>query len=250
MNLKQLHAIADTCPYDFGAGVRLLSDEDTHGFLGQGADLTAPTLLHAYRCGVFPWFNEDEPTAWWSPDPRCVLVPSDFVPKKSLTRTACKAEWTLTTNHAFTEVIKACAKPRAYADGTWIGDDMIEAYTRLHELGVAVSVEVWQGEPLQSPLIGGLYGLNIGAVFCGESMFHRVTDSSKVAFWGLMTLCQKQGITLVDCQLENSHLMSLGAKLMDRAKFLSRLNELVLTEVNGLNEQKFRLAVCELAVSH
>lgn len=123
---------------------------------------------------------------------------------------------------------------------------MIEAYTRLHELGVAVSVEVWQGEPLQSPLIGGLYGLNIGAVFCGESMFHRVTDSSKVAFWGLMTLCQKQGITLVDCQLENPHLMSLGAKLMDRAKFLSRLNELATTEVDGLNGKRFYMRVNEL----
>lgn len=247
MNLTQLHAIADVCAYDFGAGVSLLADEDTHGFLGQGADLTVPTLLHAYRCGVFPWFNEDEPVAWWSPSPRCVLVPSEFIPKKSLVRTACKAEWTLTTNHAFAEVIKACAEPRAYADETWIGHEMIEAYIGLHELGVAVSVEVWQGEPLQSPLIGGLYGLNIGAMFCGESMFHRVTDSSKVAFWGLMAWCQKQGVALVDCQLENSHLMSLGADLMGRTEFLSQLNELVATEVNGLNGKKLYMRVNDLA---
>lgn len=250
MNLAQLHDIADGCFYDFGAGVQSLADEDTHGFLGQGADLTAPTLLHAYRCGVFPWFNENEPVAWWSPSPRCVLVPSEFVPKKSLVRTAGKVAWTLTTNHAFAEVIKACAKPRAYADETWIGHEMIEAYIRLHELGVAVSVEVWQGEPLQSPLIGGLYGLNIGAVFCGESMFHHVTDSSKVAFWGLMSWCQKQDIALVDCQLENSHLMSLGAKLMSRAEFLSKLHDLTQREVHGLQGQKLRLAVCELAVLH
>ncbi len=246
LTLSELHALADDCPYDFRQGALTLSDDD-EGYLGYGADLKIQTLLHAYRSGAFPWFHEGEPPAWWSPTPRCVLIPSDFMPKRSLVRTGKKSTWTLTTNHAFTQVIQSCSEPRAYADSTWIGHEMIQAYTALHQLGVAVSVEVWQGEPLSSPLIGGLYGLNIGAVFCGESMFHRVTDGSKVAFWGLMAWCQRQGIALVDCQLENPHLMSLGANLMDRREFLSWLEELVHTEVVGLDGQRLSLSAKELA---
>lgn len=123
---------------------------------------------------------------------------------------------------------------------------MIQAYTKLHELGVAVSVEIWQDEPMASALIGGLYGLNIGAMFCGESMFHRATDSSKVAFWGLMQLCQRQGVALVDCQLENAHLMSLGARLMHRDEFLVGVNALMQTDVAGLGGWQFVMAVRQL----
>ncbi len=161
-----------------------------------------------------------------------------------------KSTWTLTTNHAFERVIQACRQPRAYTDETWIGDEMVQAYTKLHELGVAVSVEVWQDMPLTSPLIGGLYGLSIGAVFCGESMFHRTTDASKVAFWGLMAWCQASGMALVDCQLENPHLMSLGAELMDRRDFLIALHQLVQTDVDGLGGQKLTLSASTLAASY
>lgn len=246
LNLQTLHAIADGCPYDFGGQVLVLSNEDGYGFIGQGGDLTTSTLLHAYRCGAFPWFD-NEPIAWWSPNPRCVIDPLSFTPKKSLIRTARKSSWMLTTNYAFEEVINACREPRAYTDETWIGGEMVEAYVKLHKLGVAVSIEVWQGKPIKSPLIGGLYGINIGAAFCGESMFHRITDSSKVAFWGLMKLCQGRGIGLVDCQLKNPHLMSLGATLMGRQAFLAELDRLNKMDVAGLGAWRFCMPVLKLA---
>lgn len=246
LTLSQLHTLADDCIYDFWQQARMLSEDD-EGCLGFGADLEVQTLLHAYRSGVFPWFLEGQIPAWWSPTPRCVLKPISFKPKRSLIRTAKKSTWTLTTNHAFGRVIQACREPRAYADETWIGNEMVEAYTRLHELGVAVSVEVWDDTPLTSPLIGGLYGLSMGAVFCGESMFHRTTDASKIAFWALMTWCQAAGMTLVDCQLENPHLMSLGAELMGRHDFLMQLHQLVQTDVIGLGEQKLTLSASTLA---
>lgn len=229
ITLDQFHAIADTCPYDFEgslANLALLDDVEGGGYLGGGADLSVPTLLHAYRSGVFPWFNQGENIAWWSPDERCVITPADFAPKKSLIKTAKRQAWTLSVNHAFDDVIKACAEPRAYTDETWIGHDMIRAYTELNRLGVAVSVEVWDGTPTQSQLIGGLYGVTVGQVFCGESMFHRQTDASKIAFWGLMTMCVQCGVKLVDCQLENPHLMSLGARLVPRKAYLPILGEL------------------------
>ncbi|WP_066804007.1 leucyl/phenylalanyl-tRNA--protein transferase [Moraxella oblonga] len=229
ITLDQFHTLADTCPYDFRgavANLALLDDFECGGYLGGGADLSVPTLLHAYRCGVFPWFNQGENIAWWSPNERCVICPVDFQPKKSLIRTAKRQAWTLSVNLAFDEVIKACSQPRAYTDETWIGHDMIQAYNDLNHLGVAISVEVWDGTPTQSQLIGGLYGVTVGRVFCGESMFHRQTDASKIAFWGLMSLCVQCGIELVDCQLENPHLMSLGARIMPRKVYLSMLDEL------------------------
>lgn len=226
ITLDQFHAIADTCPYDFKgslANLALLGDFEGGGYLGGGADLSVPTLLHAYRSGVFPWFNQGENIAWWSPDERCVITPADFIPKKSLIKTAKRQAWTLSVNHAFDDVMKACAEPRAYTDETWIGHDMIKAYNELNRLGMAVSVEVWDGLPAKSNLIGGLYGVVVGQVFCGESMFHRQTDASKIAFWGLMTMCVRCGVNLVDCQLENPHLMSLGARLMPRKQYLDLL---------------------------
>lgn len=241
-HLLRLHALADTCPFDFTGAMA----QSVDGFLGTGGDLSVPTLLHAYRSGVFPWFNHDDPICWWSPDVRCVLMPDQFTPSKSLVRTAKKQSWTLTTNLAFDAVIDACSQPRSYTDETWIGDTMKSAYADLHTLGVAVSVEIWEGVPLDSELIGGLYGVNIGAIFCGESMFHRHTDASKIAFWGLMHLCQQAGITLVDCQLENPHLMSLGAQLLPRAEFLDRLKALTQARVQGLGDEKFFLPVGDL----
>ncbi|MFB6348817.1 leucyl/phenylalanyl-tRNA--protein transferase [Moraxella sp. ZJ142] len=232
--LTQLHALADTCPYDFRAAARS-SDHD--GFLGTGGDLDAASLLHAYRSGVFPWFGHDEPICWWSPKSRCVLPPADFYPSKSLIRTAKKQPWRISTNLAFAAVIDACSQPRRDTSETWIHDSMKAAYQQLHKLGVAVSVEVWAGQPLHSELIGGLYGVNFGAIFCGESMFHRQTDASKIAFWALMHLAKHSGIALIDCQLENPHLMSLGAKIIDKDEFLTILDTLVTTPCTGLNHQ-------------
>lgn len=246
LTLDQLHALADTCPIDFAFAIEQ-QDADDDGFLGTGADLLPATLLHAYRSGVFPWFGENDPICWFSPTPRCVISPSDFQPKKSLIRTAKKSPWQLTVNHAFDQVIDACSKPRAYSDETWIGREMKDAYQELHRLGVAISVEVWQGVPQNSELIGGLYGLNLGKLFCGESMFHKQTDTSKVAFWGLMHLCQQAEINLVDCQLENPHLMSLGARLCDRADFLNALP--ILTQSPCKPWESGTVAVSELAVN-
>lgn len=244
-HLANLHSIADTCPYDFGM-MHLIAEPD--GFLGAGADLLPSTLLHAYRSGVFPWFHHDDPICWWSPAERCVLSPDDFLPKKSLVRTAKKqSEWTLTTNLAFEQVVHACSQPRSYSQDTWIHQEMKTAYLTLHRQNAAASIEIWEGTPQQSELIGGLYGINIGAIFCGESMFHTRTDASKIAFWGLMTLAKRTGITLIDCQLENPHLMSLGAKIITREQFLSQLGTLSTTPVQGLNGQTFTLKMADLA---
>lgn len=215
--MNMIKQLAHDCNYDFKAMVSRLDKSDD--LVGVGADLAPSTLIGAYMNGVFPWYD-DEPICWYSPSTRCVITPSDFRPKKSLVRTAKKSSWVLTTNHAFDDVIHACANARPHA--TWINADMTHAYQNLHRLGVAVSIEVWADKP-DGTLIGGLYGLQLGAMFCGESMFHAQTDASKIAFWGLMMLCQKMGVELVDCQLENSHLMSLGARLMDRDEFLTHL---------------------------
>ena len=228
--LKQLHRLADTCAYNFSEAARG-GDE----FLGTGADLEPSTLLHAYRSGVFPWFAANEPICWWSPKERCVMVPSAFEPSKSLMRTAKKQSWTITTNQAFRQVISACSQPRSYTDDTWIHAEMIAAYDQLHQLSAASSIEVWAGSPHTSELIGGLYGVNIGAIFCGESMFHRKTDASKIAFWALMYFAKRTGIELIDCQMPNSHLLSLGADTMPKAKFLDMLACLVTTPCIGIN---------------
>lgn len=241
--LQQLHTLADVCAYDFSQAAR-----STDEFLGTGADLEPSTLLHAYRCGVFPWFAADEPICWWSPKMRCVIAPSDFRPSKSLMRTAKKQPWVITTNSAFEQVIHACSQPRSYADDTWIHDEMIEAYCRLHELSAASSVEVWAGVPHNSELIGGLYGVGLGAIFCGESMFHRQTDASKIAFWALMRLAEQSGIALVDCQMQNPHLMRLGAKTMPKAEFLSLLDHLVTLPSIGLSGAQHLLSAHKLAV--
>lgn len=243
LTLDDWHALADTCPYDFKM-MHLVADPD--GFLGAGADLSAATLLHAYRCGVFPWFHHDDPICWWSPPVRCVICPDEFMPAKSLKRTATKSSWQISTNTAFEQVMRACAAPRAYADDTWITGEMMDAYAHLHTLGVAVSIEIWESEIGNSELIGGLYGVNIGAIFCGESMFHTRTDASKIAFWSLMDLAKRTGIRLIDCQLENPHLMSLGAKTLPRADFLAQLDTLTTTPVQGLGGQQLACTVQSL----
>ena len=216
--------------YDFPNPLEI--DPDGIGIVAVGADLAPETLISAYAQGLFPWFNEDEPIAWWCPEPRCVIVPSDYQPSKSLRKQARRERWQLTFNQAFDEVIHACSLPRCdgfndqQPDGehTWIHDEMIEAYNELHDYGFAHSIEVWDDN---GQLIGGLYGLKIGNIYFGESMFHRSSNASKIAFWGLMRLCEQSKVALVDCQLPNEHLMSLGATTLARPEFLTQLDYLI-----------------------
>lgn len=189
------------------------------GLLALGGDLSPARLRLAYQRGIFPWFGEDDPILWWSPDPRCVIAPDRFQPSRSLRQQLRRGGWRITTDQAFAEVIRACAAPRAYADSTWISADIIAGYTALHALGEAHSVEVWHDDELA----GGLYGVGVGRLFCGESMFSRRTDASKLAFWALMRLGAAWRLPLIDCQLENSHLLSLGAVMVSRRDYLGCL---------------------------
>ncbi len=212
--------------YDFPNPANV--DPNGIGMVAMGGDLAPETLLSAYAQGLFPWFNEDDPIAWWCPEPRCVIVPTDYQPSKSLRKQAQKSRWQLTLNQAFDEVIRACSLPRSdeliEGEHTWIHDEMIEAYTELHAYGFAHSIEVWDEH---QQLVGGLYGLKIGSIYFGESMFHTASNASKLAFWGLMRLCAQSNIALVDCQLPNDHLLSLGAGISSRDNFLSRLDILI-----------------------
>lgn len=226
-HLVEIHAWAQACAYTFPNPAD--SDPDGTGLIVLGADLRPETLIGAYLQGYFPWFNRGEPIAWWCPEPRCVMLPETFSPSKSLyKRVKSAADWYVSLNLSFHEVIHACSLPRAYSDDTWIHDAMKAAYGALHELGVAFSLEVWAGNPVSTnrqdcQLIGGLYGLQMGRMVFGESMFHHKTDASKVAFWALNRLCVQTGVRLIDCQLENPHLMRLGATQMARQDFLKTL---------------------------
>lgn len=204
------------CQYHFPNPLDCDNDD---GLIGIGADLSPQTLRYAYAHGFFPWFNDGDPIMWWSPNPRCVIYPHTFKPSKTLARKLKNSDWYLTVNHDFLAVIQGCSDARKYAEGTWITEDMISAYHRLHQLGDAVSVEVWDNKEL----IGGLYGVKLGQAFFGESMFHKVADASKVAFFGLMKLCEISGFSWVDCQLPNDHLLSLGASVISREAFLTDL---------------------------
>lgn len=222
MNLQQL---INACPYQFPTPADV--DPQGTGMVAMGADLSPTTLLAAYAQGLFPWFNDDEePITWWSPEPRCVLKPSDYHPSKSLRKDTKKSNWVTTVNADFEQVIFNCSLPRNYSDETWITEDMQKAYLELHDLGFAHSIEVWRDDT-QTGLIGGLYGLKIGNLFCGESMFHKATNASKMAFWRLCQLCEQTGVQLIDCQLPNDHLLSLGASIVKREPFLKQLSQLV-----------------------
>ncbi len=196
-----------------------LSAANEEGLLAIGGDLCPQRLVLAYRNGIFPWYNEGSPILWWSPDPRCVFFPSLFRPHRSLRKTLKKGEFTTTFDHAFSQVIRACADQRRRQAGTWITPDMETAYNQLHRLGVAHSVETWFGHQL----VGGLYGLAIGQVFFGESMFSTRTDASKVALARLMEHLTKWAFRLVDCQVTSPHLLHLGAQTIPRTEFIQRL---------------------------
>lgn len=195
-----------------------ITSASPEGVLAIGGDLSVERLLLAYKSGIFPWFSEDEPIIWWSPDPRFVLFPEKLKVSKSMKQVLRNTDFVITVNQEFTQVITECAKAkRDGQDGTWITQTMIEAYTKLHQLGYAKSVEVW----LHNELVGGLYGVDVGnGVFCGESMFAKVSNASKAGF---ITFIQNTNYKLIDCQVYTNHLERLGAEDMDREVFLGYL---------------------------
>lgn len=200
---------------------------DPNGLLAAGGDLNPERLLNAYSLGIFPWYNEGEPILWWSPSPRCVIKPAEFKPSKSLKKLINKNIYHVTINHDFNSVIKACAEARS--EGTWINNDMIKAYTRLHEIGYAHSIECRKGQEL----VGGLYGIAIGGAFFGESMFSKESNTSKIAFAYLCDTLTSHGFTLIDCQVHNSHLESLGAYEINRQEFDSYLKTAITSKIQG-----------------
>lgn len=222
-----------------------------NGLLAAGGDLSAPRLLDAYRHGVFPWFNPGDPVLWWSPDPRMVLFPGEFKISRSLTRVLRKGSYEVRCDTAFEQVMRGCAAPRASHKsvghhGTWIQEDMIASYCALHAMGYAHSVEVWMpkqsfrlqiegetrrqsslAEMPEMELAGGLYGVSIGRMFYGESMFSNVSNASKIALAHLARQLERWRFGMIDCQMNTSHLASLGAREIPRSEFIVRLQELV-----------------------
>lgn len=194
-----------------------VSEADADGILAIGGDLSPERLQLAYKSGIFPWFEEGEPITWWSPNPRMVLFLDELIVSKSMRNILNRNIFKVTFNQNFREVISNCQKiKRDGQNGTWITNDMIEAYCKLHELGIAKSVEVWQDDEL----VGGLYGIDLGNVFCGESMFSKVSNASKVAFIALANRLKAANYKLLDCQVYNIHLESLGCREIERADFM------------------------------
>ncbi len=193
---------------------------DPNGLLAAGGDLSAERLTNAYRNGIFPWYDKDQPILWWSPDPRCVLFPEQLHISRSLTKSLKKHPYEISFDRDFMSVINACSSPRLGVKDTWITADMKDAYLQLHRQGVAHSVEAWKG----SELVGGLYGLAMGKLFFGESMFSKERDASKIAFVYLVEQLRSWGYHLIDCQVYSEHLASLGACEIPRKEFLQILN--------------------------
>jgi leucyl/phenylalanyl-tRNA--protein transferase len=196
------------------------------GLLAVGGDLSQERLLAAYREGIFPWYNEGDPLLWWSPDPRFVLFPNELRISRSMRQFLKKGIVNITFDRAFREVIGACGEPRAGQYGTWITAEMREAYSALHDLGYAHSVEVWRKEEL----VGGLYGISLGSAFFGESMFSAIPNASKAALITLVSHLEKRGIDLIDCQVETAHLAGLGARPIPRRDFCALLQQSLSSE--------------------
>ncbi|TVR39493.1 MAG: leucyl/phenylalanyl-tRNA--protein transferase [Cryomorphaceae bacterium] len=212
MAIKVLHSVPDFPPVE---------NAQPDGLLALGGQLSSDWLLKAYRQGIFPWFNEGDPVLWWSPNPRMVLFPDKLKVSKSMGQLLARDAFRVTMNQGFSEVIAACAEvPRQGQPGTWITHDMRGAYIRLNQLGHAHSVEVWNA---QNELAGGLYGVAIGKVFFGESMFTRESNASKFGFIRLVQWLRKLGFELIDCQMETTHLASLGAESIAREHFVTLL---------------------------
>ncbi|HEX6002987.1 MAG TPA: leucyl/phenylalanyl-tRNA--protein transferase [Burkholderiales bacterium] len=197
---------------------------EPNGLLAAGADLSPDRLIDAYRHGIYPWYSAGQPLLWWSPDPRMVLFVDEFKMSRSLARRVRRREFDIRVDTAFDAVIRGCADaPREGQYGTWITHEMVQAYRRLHALGYTHSVEAWR----DNDLVGGLYGVALGSVFFGESMFARQTDASKVCLAALVALLQQRGATLIDCQQETEHLASMGARPIPRSEFARELDELI-----------------------
>lgn len=193
------------------------------GLIAIGGDLSPERLIAAYSRGIFPWYNEDQPILWWSPDPRAIIVPETFHMSRSLARTLRRGGWEYSLNQEFHRVIEGCANARG-EHGTWITAEMQDAYEKMHALGYAHSVESW----FEGELAGGIYGIRLGKVFFGESMFTTLTGGSKVAISGLVSLCLSNGVTLLDCQMASEHLTTLGMEEVSREQFLQQLRPRVL----------------------
>jgi leucyl/phenylalanyl-tRNA--protein transferase len=196
--------------------------DEPNGLLAAGGDLSPERLLIAYRRGIFPWYERGQPILWWSPNPRAVLLPGNVRVSRSLRRTIKRGTYRVTVDTAFERVIRGCAGPRSYGTATWITKEMAAAYTKLHRLGWAHSFEAWRGDELA----GGLYGVAIGRVFFGESMFSRATDASKAAFVSAVRYLEAGSFELIDCQVASAHMRSLGATDMPRQEFLAQLDAL------------------------
>ncbi len=194
---------------------------EPNGLLAAGLDLTPRRLLAAYLDGIFPWFNEGEPVLWWSPDPRMVLFTDELRVTRSLSKVLRNRHYTVTVDAAFRQVMQACAQAVPDRPATWITDDIVEAYCNLHERGLAHSVETW----IDGELAGGLYGVAIGRMFYGESMFCRQRDASKIAFVHLVRRLAEHGVGMIDCQMHTDHLASLGAREIARSDFVARLKQ-------------------------
>ena len=197
---------------------------EPNGLIAVGGDLSAQRLLDAYRHGIFPWFSYDQPILWWSPDPRMVLFPDELKISRSLAKRLRRRDYEVRTDTAFREVMLACGNiPREQQRGTWITPEIVEAYCALHDLGYAHSIETW----MDGELVGGLYGVAIGKIFYGESMFHRVTDASKIAFVHMSRWLQMRGYGMIDCQMHTPHLESLGGRDIPRHEFATLLKQLI-----------------------
>jgi leucyl/phenylalanyl-tRNA--protein transferase len=207
-------------PHDFPPLEQALEHPD--GLLAVGGDLTPNRIIMAYRLGIFPWYNDNEPILWWSPYQRMILFPNDLKVSRSLRKTIRKGKFTVTLDKNFPAVIKACAGARRDQDGTWITKDMQDAYCQLHDIGFAHSVESWY----EGQLVGGLYGIALGKVFFGESMFSLMSDASKVAFAHFVWQLQRWGYELIDCQIDTQHLQSLGAVNIPRQQYRDLLDRL------------------------
>lgn len=196
---------------------------EPNGLLAAGGDLTVARLIAAYRSGIFPWSSEGQPLLWWSPDPRMVLFPNEFKLSRSLRKRIARRDYEMRADSAFDAVIRCCAAPRPGQEGTWITKDMIAAYNALHRAGYAHCIETWIGDTLA----GGLYGIAIGRMFCGESMFTDVADASKIALAHLARQLERWGFGMIDCQMTTSHLARFGAREIPRAEFMRKLSTLV-----------------------
>lgn len=205
-----------------------LALSEPNGLLAVGGDLSPERILAAYHQGIFPWFNPGDPILWWSPSPRTIIYPGQLHISKSLRKVLRAGTYKVTFDHCFSDVMRACAEPRSYSDGTWISEDIIAGYTALHERGFAHSVEVWQDQEL----VGGLYGMALGKVFFGESMFSRADNASKVGFAHLVRQLIAWDFQLIDCQVANDHLFTLGAVEITREEFQQLLLNFIYKKTN------------------